>query len=60
MAKGTGRTERLALLGRLTAGDPDLRQQLLALRHYNPQAYRRKLKALGREVNAPSGGTSKG
>ena len=56
MAKGTGRTKRESLLDALAESDPELHAELLELRRYNPQAFRKALaerlppKERGRQV----------
>ena len=58
MGRGTGRKRRLAMLESLEKSDPKRHQELLDLRHNNPQAYRKAMRALGKVkgVALPIGG----
>ena len=46
MARGTGRSARNDVLDALSEDDPEAYEELLALRHHNPQRFRKRLRAV--------------
>jgi hypothetical protein len=47
---GTGRGQRAAVLDQLAESDPERAAELAELRHHDPQAYRKAMRRLGREL----------